>query len=50
MSDYKTLGQQVAAELQKLDQIKNYVTSLDRGLLYPERFAMLVKQTLEREG
>lgn len=49
MTEYKTLAQQVADELHKLEQIKNYVISLNRGLIYPERFAMLVKATIERE-
>lgn len=48
MTDYKTLSQQVADELHKLEQIRNYVTSLNRGLIYPDRFAMLVKATIER--
>lgn len=50
MPEHKTLAQQVADELHKLEVIRNYVTSLNHGLLYPERFAILVKQVLEEEA
>lgn len=37
---------EVDKELQKLVQIQNFITALDKGLLYPERFVMLVRSVI----
>lgn len=51
MTNQQTLAQQVANELRMLEKIRNFVISYDRGLLYPERFAMLVKDVMtDKEG
>lgn len=51
MTDYKQLSKQVSEELDKLDKIKNWLIGLDKRIIHPDRFALLVKSLLnESEG